>query len=94
MKCDALPQPLRIISRPRSRRRSRLYLGDGHEDDFRRIQLNLFVASANGEEQPIPSAAVPAMQRIGYAVGAALAGIIANASGFSEGLNRDAAASV
>jgi hypothetical protein len=34
------------------------------------------------------------MQRIGYAVGAALAGIVANASGFSEGLNHDAAANV
>jgi hypothetical protein len=54
----------------------------------------VIVASANGDEQTIASAAVPTMQRIGYAVGAALAGIIANASGFSEGLNRDAAASV
>ena len=34
------------------------------------------------------------MQRIGYAVGAALAGIVANVSGFSEGLNREAAAGV
>lgn len=34
------------------------------------------------------------MQRIGYAVGAALAGIVANASGFSQGLNYDAAANV
>ncbi|WP_027165257.1 MFS transporter [Mesorhizobium sp. WSM3224] len=54
----------------------------------------VIVASAREGEQTIASAAVPTMQRIGYAVGAALAGIIANASGFSEGLNRDAAASV
>ncbi|RUW23900.1 MFS transporter [Mesorhizobium sp. M4B.F.Ca.ET.215.01.1.1] len=54
----------------------------------------VIVASARDGEQTIASAAVPTMQRIGYAVGAALAGIIANASGFSEGLNRDAAANV
>jgi hypothetical protein len=34
------------------------------------------------------------MQRIGYAAGAALCGIIANASGFSEGLTGETAASV
>ncbi|MBN9242996.1 MAG: MFS transporter [Mesorhizobium sp.] len=54
----------------------------------------IIVAAAPAEEQTIASAAVPTMQRIGYAVGAALAGIIANASGFSAGLNRDAAAGV
>ncbi|WP_376703233.1 MFS transporter [Mesorhizobium sp. ISC25] len=52
------------------------------------------VASAREGEQTIASAAVPTMQRIGYAVGAALTGIVANASGFSEGLNREAAANV
>ncbi|WP_292416108.1 MFS transporter [Mesorhizobium sp.] len=54
----------------------------------------VIVASAREGEQTIASAAVPTMQRIGYAVGAALAGIVANASGFSEGLNREAAAGV
>jgi len=54
----------------------------------------VIVGAAPAEEQTIASAAVPTMQRIGYAVGAALAGIIANASGFSAGLNRDAAAGV
>jgi len=54
----------------------------------------VIVASARDNEQTIASAAVPTMQRIGYAVGAAIAGIIANASGFSEGLSRDAAATV
>lgn len=54
----------------------------------------IIVASARDGEQTIASAAVPTMQRIGYAVGAAMAGIIANASGFSDGLNREAAAHV
>jgi MFS family permease len=54
----------------------------------------VIVASAAPDEQTIASAAVPTMQRIGYAVGAAVAGIIANASGFSEGLSREAAATV
>ncbi|QKD01974.1 MFS transporter [Mesorhizobium loti] len=54
----------------------------------------VIVASAPDNEQTIASAAVPTMQRIGYAVGAALAGIVANASGFSQGLNHDAAANV
>lgn len=54
----------------------------------------VIVASAREGEQTIASAAVPTMQRIGYAVGAAVAGIIANASGFSDGLSREAAATV
>jgi MFS family permease len=54
----------------------------------------LIVASANPAESTIASSAVPTMQRIGYAVGAALCGIIANASGFSRGLNGETAASV
>ncbi|MER9176163.1 MFS transporter [Mesorhizobium sp. M0955] len=54
----------------------------------------VIVVSAKEGEQTIASAAVPTMQRIGYAVGAALTGIVANASGFSEGLNREAAANV
>jgi MFS family permease len=54
----------------------------------------IIVSSARPDEQTIASAAVPTMQRIGYAVGAALTGIVANASGFSEGLNREAAANV
>ncbi|MER9677722.1 hypothetical protein NKJ23_00005, partial [Mesorhizobium sp. M0184] len=54
----------------------------------------VIVASAKEGEQTIASAAVPTMQRIGYAVGAALTGIVANANGFSEGLNREAAANV
>jgi hypothetical protein len=37
---------------------------------------------------------VPTMQRIGYAVGAALCGIVANASGFSGGLSGETAESV
>lgn len=34
------------------------------------------------------------MQRIGYAVGAALAGIVANAAGFSDGLTGETARNV
>lgn len=58
------------------------------------FMTRVVVASASASEQTIAAAAVPTMQRIGYAVGAALAGIIANASGFSDGLNREAAANV
>ncbi len=54
----------------------------------------LIIATAPDGEHSIASSAVPTMQRIGYAVGAALAGIIANASGFAEGLNGSTAASV
>ncbi|MEQ1938279.1 MFS transporter [Mesorhizobium sp. CN5-321] len=54
----------------------------------------VIVASAPADEQTIASAAVPTIQRIGYAVGAALAGIVANASGFSGGINQDTAAGV
>lgn len=52
------------------------------------------VASAAPDERTIASSAVPTMQRIGYAVGAATTGIIANAAGFSEGLNAATAAGV
>lgn len=54
----------------------------------------LIVASAREEERTVTSSAVPTMQRIGYAVGAALAGIIANAAGFSQGLSGETAESV
>jgi MFS family permease len=54
----------------------------------------IVVAAAPEGEQTITSSAVPTMQRIGYAVGAALCGIIANASGFSEGLSGETAAGV
>ena len=54
----------------------------------------LIVAAAPESERTIASSAVPTMQRIGYAVGAAATGIVANASGFSEGLSGETAASV
>lgn len=54
----------------------------------------IIIASAPPAESTVASSAVPAMQRIGYATGAAAAGIIANASGFSEGLSSDTAAGV
>ena len=54
----------------------------------------IIVASAPAEESTIASSAVPAMQRIGYATGAAAAGIVANASGFADGLTGETAANV
>jgi MFS family permease len=54
----------------------------------------IIVAAAAKGERTIASSAVPTMQRIGYAVGSALCGIVANASGFSEGLSSATAAGV
>jgi MFS family permease len=54
----------------------------------------IIVSDAPEGERTIASSAVPTMQRIGYAVGASLSGIIANASGFSEGLSGGTAAGV
>lgn len=56
--------------------------------------IRLVVSSAREEERTVTSSAVPTMQRIGYAVGAALAGIIANAAGFSQGLSGETAEGV
>ena len=54
----------------------------------------IVVAAAPQPERTIAASAVPTMQRIGYAVGAALCGIVANASGFSAGLSGETAESV
>ena len=54
----------------------------------------VIVAVADPAESTIASSAIPTMQRIGYAVGAALCGIIANASGFSQGLSPETAQGV
>jgi MFS family permease len=54
----------------------------------------IVVAAAPEAERTIAASAVPTMQRIGYAVGAALCGIVANASGFSGGLSGETAESV
>jgi len=54
----------------------------------------MIVSSAAPADSTVASSAVPAMQRLGYAVGAATAGIIANSFGFAEGFNRDTAAAV
>ncbi len=54
----------------------------------------IIVADAPEGERTIASGAVPTMQRIGYAVGAATCGIVANASGFSQGLSGETAAGV
>ncbi|WP_119392912.1 MFS transporter [Taklimakanibacter lacteus] len=52
----------------------------------------MIVAAAAPEERTIASSAVPTMQRLGYAVGAAIAGIIANSAGFSQGFTPETAA--
>ena len=40
------------------------------------------------------ASALPTVQRLGYAIGAALAGIIANASGFTDGIGAETARAV
>ncbi|MGE0281757.1 MAG: MFS transporter [Rhizobiaceae bacterium] len=54
----------------------------------------VIVAAAPEGQSTIASSAVPTMQRIGYATGSALTGIVANVGGFSQGLSRQAAESV
>jgi len=54
----------------------------------------LIVAAAHPEESAVASAAVPTIQRLGYAVGAAIAGLAANYAGFSHGLSVETAAGV
>ena len=54
----------------------------------------VIVASAEASEQSVAASAVPTMQRVGYATGAALSGIVANASGFEQGLSSETAAAV
>jgi MFS family permease len=51
----------------------------------------MVVQAAKASERSIAASAFSTLQRIGYAVGAALAGIIANANGFSGGFNAEAA---
>ncbi len=50
------------------------------------------IEAASGGERDIAASAFSTLQRLGYAVGAALTGIIANASGFSAGFTKEAAA--
>lgn len=54
----------------------------------------MIVAAAIPAESTVASSSVSAMQRIGYAIGAALGGIVANALGFSEGLSAETAGRV
>ena len=56
--------------------------------------VRFVVEAAKDEDRSIAASAVPTIQRVGYAVGASLAGIVANWAGFSEGLTIDAATSV
>jgi len=54
----------------------------------------VIVAAAPEGQSTIASSAVPTMQRIGYAAGSALTGIVANFAGFNKGLTREAADTV
>lgn len=54
----------------------------------------IIVASAAPAESTIAASAVSTMPRMGYAVGSALTGMLANAIGFSHGLNAATAGSV
>jgi MFS family permease len=54
----------------------------------------MVVSAAPEDERTVASSGVSALQRIGYATGAALCGIVANEAGFSKGLSTDTAAHV
>ena len=54
----------------------------------------IIVAAARDNERTIAASGMQAMQRMGYSVGAASCGIVANAAGFSQGLTRAAAQTV
>ncbi|CAN5404708.1 MFS transporter [soil metagenome] len=54
----------------------------------------LIVASVPPSESTIASSAVSTLPRMGYAVGSALTGMLANALGFSQGLTAETAAGV
>jgi MFS family permease len=54
----------------------------------------MIVSSAREGETAVASSAVPTTQRIGYALGAAVAGIVANLAGFSHGLSAGTAQAV
>ena len=51
------------------------------------------IEAASAAERDIAASAFSTLQRLGYAVGAALTGIIANASGFADGFTKEAAES-
>lgn len=54
----------------------------------------MIIISARPEESAVASSSVPTTQRIGYALGAAVAGIVANLVGFSHGLTVETARTV
>jgi len=49
--------------------------------------LRRIVTSAHPDDRSRASAAVPAIQMVGYGLGAALAGLFANMSGFADGID-------
>jgi hypothetical protein len=56
--------------------------------------MRRIVEAAAEEQRTITTSAIPTIQRMGYAIGASLSGIVANAAGFSEGLSAGAAQQV
>ena len=56
--------------------------------------VSFVVEAASEEDRTIAASAVPTLQRAGYAVGASVAGIVANWAGFADGLSEQAAKSV
>lgn len=56
------------------------------------LVVRRIIAAAPGQEQA--SSAMPTTQQIGFAVGAAACGIVANTAGFADGVSADAAAQV
>jgi hypothetical protein len=52
------------------------------------------MSSARKGEEAVTAAAVPTVQQMGFALGAALSGLAANAAGFAVGLPHEAMARV
>ncbi len=53
--------------------------------------IRRLVESVTADERSIAAASIPLVQRIAYALGAAVAGLVANSAGFSGGLSEQAA---
>ncbi len=56
--------------------------------------MRRIITSVPDEEQDVASSAIPATQQVAFALGAAVAGIVANMAGFAEGLTADSARTV
>jgi hypothetical protein len=67
-----------------------LFLGGGFGLSWAFIARRI-IASVGDSERALASSAVPTVQMIGYAAGAAGAGVIANFLGFAEGIDAETA---